>query len=328
VEIQENHEQVTQNRITSGDRTKQNSESNMANDNLQCSVKKPSHEAVTQPNADVLALYKEYQSGSKVEVAVNSTNWYGHIIPVLASNSGFFVKTTDPQGCVVATVDSAVFDRPSVHLQDGSEYPAHVVFTDVQNHLALLKVSGVKNPSQTCAGANLSDKVTPPDSPVVAIENSNLFNENQVPSAGSVIRTASRRQVPGLLQPGTNYDNDIIALHLPSGFGGGGPVFDSKGDVIGVAESSNYMDVDSFTDGGVVVSVNGRILVTAENGMANWHVGECIRKEPLPETISNDVQLGRDLSTIPAKSMNNYTSAIPAKYLKADIQAMEEGKSK
>ncbi len=109
------------------------------------------------PNIEVISLYDHYKNGSPSEVTVNSTYWALGMFPNSTTGSGFFVKSDDPYSCLVATTKSAFADGPSITLVDGNKYPAHVVLTDLQNDLAVLRITGVKNSATDCSAVSLAE---------------------------------------------------------------------------------------------------------------------------------------------------------------------------
>jgi S1-C subfamily serine protease len=210
----------------------------------------PDPQTKHQTNINVAELYAQYKGGSPSEVAVKSINLHLGFIKVPQSDSGFFVQSDDPQSCLVATVNRKwADDKPTIHLKNGEEYPAQVALRDPQNDIAILRITGIKDPSKSCPAVSLS-KVAPPEgSPTVAIGNTNYRDDQQVVYAGKAIGTWSRNEEFPVTKnrfgnptlPGINTNNEISIFHMPGDNSeGGAPLFNSKGKVVGIAEGGGF----------------------------------------------------------------------------------------
>ncbi len=191
---------------------------------------------------DAAALFKAH-SQSVVRISDKAT--LGPNILDRTLGSGFAIDqldTANGSACRIAT-DNHVVAHPSgdakVNLTNGKAYPFTVELRDEANDLAVLKIENI--PAAECLPLNITDKEKPvgPGDPVLKM---GARNGDPEFTAGVVETYFRREEARGLpLLPGEDKERSMLSVttkvNYSQGGDSGGPMLDSKGDVIAVMDA-------------------------------------------------------------------------------------------
>lgn len=191
---------------------------------------------------DAAALFKAHSQSvvrisEKVSLGPNKLD--------ITLGSGFAIDQIDAangSACRIAT-DNHVVVNPSsdakVNLSNGKAYPFTVELRDEANDLAVLKIENI--PAAECLPLSITDKETPvgPGDPVLKM---GARNGDPEFTAGVVETYFRREEARGLpLLPGEDKERSMLSVttkvNYSQGGDSGGPMLDSKGDVIAVMDA-------------------------------------------------------------------------------------------